>query len=228
MRSGFRRIAHPIEVIDAFAIRRTDSFHKIRVPLLCRLREVLFDEDSAQHHTHRTILGIDDPLPARPRLLLAGKNLMVEVEIFGIDVLAEKRGVFTHQMKPQIVAQRGNRGFLQQRFQAAEKFRLSDDNKGRLEIPRVQAFRPVDRRSALALDLIERHFVVVLLRVAEIFQLARNLRQRRLEFHDVGCRRGLRCVIAAKQLQHVRHMREVFLANPRHTFFFVEIEIAIR
>src|SRR4051812_38504020 len=104
MRFGFGRIAHPVEPVDAIAVSGANGLDQIRVAFLRRLWKVFLHEDTAEDHSHGAVLRVENALPARPRLFLAGKYLMIKIEIFAIDFLAQIWCVFAEEMKTEIVA----------------------------------------------------------------------------------------------------------------------------
>ena len=91
-RLGLGRVAHPVELRDALAVGRADGLDQVRVALLGRFREVLLDEDLAEHHAHRRVFGVEHALPARPLFLLAGEHAAGRTLKFSLSIgRAERR-----------------------------------------------------------------------------------------------------------------------------------------
>src|SRR5258705_13935441 len=101
--------AHPVEMIDPLAVRRTNRFDEIGISFLGLFRKVFLHEDAAENHAHRLVFRIQDTLPSWAWLLLSRENLMVKNEVFLIEILVQKRRILAHQVITHVVLQNRKR-----------------------------------------------------------------------------------------------------------------------
>ncbi len=219
--------AHPVEALDAVAQRAPDRLHHRGVALLRRFGEILLHEDAAEHHAHRVAFFVERALPALALLLLARHRLAVEAEVLLVERRRQVRCVVVHQVVAQVVLQHRHRRRGDELVHRGQEFRLADDDVPRMDAPGAEARRPVDRGRVLRRELGRRHAVVVLLRIAQVGQLARSGGERRLELHHLRGG-GLRArLVAAEQLQAARDVVDVLGADLGDALLGVEVEVAL-
>ena len=220
-------VVHPVQRLDPVGQRLAQIVHQLECAHLRFRREIIGHVKFAETFAQFFIRLRHHAFPARLQLLRARQGFAEEIEIFLNEFLREHRSRCVEHMPAQINFPVVHRRARKNLIRGLEEFRLADIDITRLdEFYLLEVIVPLPVRSeSLEIGLL--HFVVVLLRIAQLHARPRRLRQRR--FDGEHFLRVLRRLILrlAEQREHLRHVLHVLVADLFRTGVVLRVVIPV-
>ena len=222
-----RGVAHPLLSIDALAQGNLQIAHQRLHLLLRRGGEVALAVHLAQSLTHGALHGVGGATPQRVVLLATRHRATEEIEVSLANLVAQHAGS-THDDVPlhvgtQVVGGHGGEQFVH----ALHELRLTHNHLLQVLALHALGISHLLERNVRAegFQLLQRHLVVVGLRVAQLGAALRNQRHRCLEAeHGVALGLGL-CLREAEELEHAGDVLLVGLANLHRGLIVIQIVV---